>query len=269
MFSKTRLAPTPSGYLHIGNIFSFLETQRVANETGAAILLRIDDMDRGRVKKPLLEDIFETLRYLGIAWKEGPANVNDFENHWTQRSRIERYHNILARLKQSNLVYGCNCPRSKILLDVEGGYSGTCRNKKLPLEGEVCWRLKTGNDPVNVKRYGQQPLEATLTPDMRDFVVRKKDGMPSYQLTSFADDLFFNVDLVVRGEDLWPSTLAQLYLAKLLGEDRFTGITFLHHRLLKDEQGRKLSKSAGHDSVKFLREQGTTREEIIRMSLSG
>jgi len=97
---------------------------------------------------------------------------------------------------------------------------------------------------------------------MQEFIVRKKDGFPAYQLTSVLDDLYYGIDLVVRGEDLWPSTLAQHYLSLLLKQDVFLNSTFYHHRLLAGPSGEKLSKSAGDTSVQWLRKQGCKPADI-------
>ena len=100
---------------------------------------------------------------------------------------------------------------------------------------------------------------------MDDFVVRKKDGFPAYQLTSVVDDIFYGVDLIVRGRDLWPSTLAQQALAAALGQHQFNNVCFLHHPLLVESPGQKMSKSAGAASVKYLRENGKTKAEVFGM----
>src|ERR1700723_1841788 len=90
-FQKTRIGPTPSGYLHLGNVLSFALTAALARQTGAGILLRIDDLDRGRVSKDYVEDIFETLRFLGIPWDEGPRSLGEYEREYTQLRRMELY----------------------------------------------------------------------------------------------------------------------------------------------------------------------------------
>jgi len=100
---------------------------------------------------------------------------------------------------------------------------------------------------------------------MAGFVVRKKDGFPSYQLTSVADDIHFGIDLIVRGADLWDSTLAQLYLASATGLGTFSNCTFYHHPLLADEHGAKLSKSAGATSIHYLRTLGRSPGQIWTM----
>ena len=101
---------------------------------------------------------------------------------------------------------------------------------------------------------------------MKDFVVRKRDGFPAYQLTSVVDDLYYGVDLVVRGDDLWDSTVAQHFLAEKLGkEEEFGAIGFYHHPLLMAEGERKLSKSAGDTSVQYLRKQGLKKKDVYTM----
>ncbi|TDW95959.1 glutamate--tRNA ligase family protein [Dinghuibacter silviterrae] len=238
---KTRIAPTPSGYLHLGNALSFALTAG----TGARILLRIDDMDRDRVSDAYVQDIFDTLRFLEIPWDEGPLDLEDYKKSWAQVHRLGLYHAALERLRAKNAVFACTCSRSQIK---NGMYPGTCREKHIPLDTEgASWRLRTN---------------APLPPDMQDFVVRKKDGFPSYQLTSVVDDLHYGIDLVVRGEDLRPSTLAQQYLAQVLEEQAFSGILFLHHPLLVDMDGQKLSKSAGSTSIQAMRKEGRTAREV-------
>ena len=117
--------------------------------------------------------------------------------------------------------------------------------------------LITANNPdIKVKGYNTEIIHTSLPVDMHNFVVKKKDGFPAYQLTSVIDDLFYGIDLVVRGEDLRPSTLVQHVLASAMGKNEFQDITFYHHRLLMETSGEKLSKSAGATSIKYLRESG-------------
>ena len=255
-FRKTRLAPTPSGYLHIGNVLSFALTAEMARRTGSSILLRIDDLDRDRVDKEYLEDIFETLHFLGISWHEGPGNVKEFEQEWSQVHRMDHYQDALRLLRAKGKLFACACSRSMILrASPDGSYPGTCRDKNIPLDAEGCnWRIRTEGDN-------------RLPGEMRDFVVRKKDGYPAYQLTSIVDDLYFGVDLVVRGEDLRASTSAQQWLAGEMGKEEFRRICIIHHPLLADPAGEKLSKSAGAGSVRYLRSQGAQPADIYSMIL--
>jgi len=267
-YKKTRIAPTPSGFLHVGNILSFSLTAALAQKSGARVLLRIDDLDRERVNAAYLGDIFDTLHFLGIPWDEGPADVASFEAQWSQLIRMELYNKALRVLRDSGAVFACDCSRAQLLRSgAEGVYPGTCRDRGLSLDApNVNWRLRT-------------PPEVGLPPEMRDFVVRKKDGFPAYQLTSLVDDLHFGVDLIVRGEDLRPSTLAQLWLAEVLsaatlrdgasgqgvfGRNEFRNTRFYHHPLLVTAAGEKLSKSAGATSIHYLRQQGFTPADVYQ-----
>src|SRR5579872_4577988 len=114
-YRKTRIAPTPSGFLHVGNILSFSLTAAMARDNGASILLRIDDLDRERANPEYVEDIFETLHFLDIPWDEGPAAATDFERHYSQLYRMALYEKALARLKAANAVFACACSRAQLL----------------------------------------------------------------------------------------------------------------------------------------------------------
>lgn len=262
--TRTRLAPTPSGYLHIGNVLSFAVTTALAKHTGAVTLLRIDDMDRDRVQPAYIRDIFDTLAFMDIPWQEGPRDAAGFEAAWSQRYRMALYRQALEQLRQVDAVYACACSRAQLQAVNGIGCAGNCRAQQLPLDGgQVNWRLKTDRMPeVTVRTLkGEQQVEK-LPAEMKDFVVRKKDGNPAYQLSSVIDDVHFGVDLIVRGKDLWPSTLAQLSLAALLKLQQFTDARFVHHNLVRDEEGEKLSKSAGATSIQYLRKQGTPVEAL-------
>jgi glutamyl/glutaminyl-tRNA synthetase len=269
-FNRTRIAPTPSGYLHLGNVLSFALTAGLARQSGASILLRIDDLDRERVSGEYVEDIFETLNFLGIPWDEGPRNAGEFEQVWSQVHRLGMYREALERLRERGRVFACDCSRSKILRESpEGVYPGTCREKGMSLDMEGCsWRVRTeGVGPGGAGLEDEGSGDAGLPAEMADFVVRKKDGYPAYQLTSVIDDLHFGVDLVVRGDDLLASTAAQRWLAGELGFEEFRRIRFYHHLLLMESGDEKLSKSAGAASVRYLRRQGFKRAEIYSMIL--
>jgi glutamyl/glutaminyl-tRNA synthetase len=279
-FKKTRIAPTPSGYLHLGNVLSFALTAGLARQTGAGILLRIDDLDKGRVSKDYIDDIFDTLHFLGIPWDEGPRTFSEYEREYSQQKRLGLYRAALEQLRAEGKLFACDCSRTQVLRDSpDGGYAGTCRDKGIPLDTEGCnWRIRTeaaiGVEGIaGVAREGgvAEPMGkeicAGLPVEMTDFVVRKKDGYPAYQLTSVIDDLHYGIDLVVRGEDLWDSTLAQQFLARELGRDEFRAIHFYHHLLVMDSGSEKLSKSAGATSVRWLREHGCQPADVYTMIL--
>lgn len=259
-FARTRIAPTPSGYLHLGNAYAFAMTAAIAQRVGAKLLLRIDDMDRDRVRPEFIADIFDSLAFLGIHIDEGPKGAAELEHLYSQRLRLPLYEAALAELAARGNVYACRCSRSEAV----NGCARNCRHDSIALDEPGCsWRLNTANTlALNMKSLGQPDQAVFLPDDMRDFVVRRKDGYPAYQICSLIDDLHFGVDLVVRGNDLLASTAAQLYLAACLQRPAFSEITFFHHRLLLSPEGAKLSKSAGDTSLHFLRTQGKTPAEV-------
>ncbi len=258
-FSKTRIAPTPSGYLHLGNVLSFALTAALANKTGAKILLRIDDLDQQRIRTEYVQDIFDTLNFMEIPWHEGPQNIREYKTQWSQIYRLESYQQALKRLKLQGDLYACNCSRST-------KQPCTCATHRLPFDEPDCnWKLRTTNGDIVIRSYPDEVITTKLPPDVQNFIVRKKDGLPAYQLASVVDDLLFKVDLVVRGQDLWPSTLAQLQLAQKLRVEPFLNTTFYHHPLLMGNGDQKLSKSAGDTSIKYLRESGKTPADIYSM----
>lgn len=265
---KTRIAPTPSGYLHLGNAWSFALTAAIAKHHNASVLLRIDDLDRERINSAYVQDVFDTLNFLQIPWQEGPANLLDYENTYSQVHRLPLYQTRLQQLRDEGRVFACECSRAQILRDnPDGVYPGTCRHKSIPLDAPgVQWRLDTSAEiKLVVGDLAGNVTHHQLPPAMQYFVVRKKDGYPAYQLASVADDVHYGVNLIVRGADLWDSTLAQLYLAQVLGLDSFTQTRFHHHELMMAGPDKKLSKSDGATSIQYLRKQGKTVADIYTL----
>jgi len=267
-YTQTRIAPTPSGFLHLGNVLSFSITAALAQKHNAKILLRIDDIDRARVIPQYLQDIFDTLNFLEIPWDEGPRNVDEFEKSYSQLHRMPIYMEALEQLREQQQVFVCNCSRKQIRNE-DGSYNESlcnCFNERIPLStANTNWRFITSSDEITVKDHPGKDIKATLPAEMHNFIVRKKDGSPAYQLTSVMDDLLYGVDLIVRGEDLWPSTLAQHQLASALGESGFKDIAFYHHPLMMEAPGKKLSKSAGSTSIKYLRENGKNKADVYTL----
>jgi glutamyl/glutaminyl-tRNA synthetase len=217
---RSRIAPTPSGFIHEGNLWSFILTRLLSDE----LSMRWDDLDRPRVKPEFEADTLAQLRTAGL-------EING--TTLRQSERMEHYLAALDTLKKRSAIFACRCSRK----DLEGQteYPGTCRDLDLDFDSEnVAWRLNTG--------------EAILG-ELRDFVVRRKDGIPAYQLASVVDDNFQAFNLVVRGEDLRPSTEAQLFLAKVLNLVDFTNARLIHHPLITLPGGEKLSKSQGAPAV--------------------
>jgi glutamyl/glutaminyl-tRNA synthetase len=265
-FSLTRIAPTPSGFLHLGNAFSFLITKLLAEKHHAKILLRIDDLDRERYRTEYVEDIFETLDFLEITIDLGPKNLKEFETEWSQIHRMGKYQEALNGLRSGGKVFACDCSRKKIQqLDSSGYYLGQCLDRRLALDKpEVAWRMNTmESDFVQFQEYPDQKKTALIPQDSAFYIVRKRDGLPAYHLTSVVDDLHFGVDLIVRGSDLYGSTLAQLDLVRNLGNSAFEKITFHHHPLIKGPKQEKLSKSDGATSIQYLRKEGKSLGEVF------
>jgi glutamyl-tRNA synthetase len=267
-FKLTRIAPTPSGFLHLGNAYSFLKTKALAEKHGTKILLRIDDLDRERYRQEYVQDIFDTLDFLEIKIDQGPKNLKEFETEWSQVHRMEKYKEALTQLESIKKVFACDCSRKKIQqLDPSGYYLGQCLERRLPLDKpEVAWRIDTSEaDFIPYTEFPNQQKSALIPQDTAFYTVRKKDGLPAYHLTSLVDDLHFGVDLIVRGNDLHASTLAQLDLARILGASQFEKITFHHHAIIRGPKQEKLSKSEGATSIQYLRKQGKKLEDIVEL----
>lgn len=241
--SRLRMAPTPSGYLHLGNGFNLILTWLAARGGGegpspALLYLRIDDLDAERKRPEYVQDVFDTLQWLQLDYDREPVFQSAAE-------RQPLYHDLLNRLRQQNLLFACRKSR-RDLEPWRGVYPEHFRDQGLDLdEPDVAWRVKT---PAGFP--------------MPDFVVRRRDGIPAYQIASLADDLEMGITHLIRGADLEASTLTQRYLAGCLGEHRFEVIRFLHHPLLLDAEGGKLSKSAGSTSLKHLRENDQMPQQV-------
>lgn len=267
-FNLTRFAPTPSGFLHLGNLYSFLVTKALAEKTGAKILLRIDDLDRERYRPEYVQDIFDTLDFMEIGYDQGPKNMGEFEKEWSQVHRLVRYNEALEILREKEVLFACDCTRKKIQqYDSSGYYLGLCQMLKISLDKEnVNWRMDTfDTDFIKMKSYPDHTASYTMPQDTAFFVVRKRDKLPAYQLTSLVDDMLFGVDLIVRGKDLLSSSLAQLVLSEGIDQPGFQQKTFHHHPLLKDPQNKKLSKSEGATSIQFLRKEGKKPADVYRI----
>lgn len=246
---RLRYAPTPSGYLHAGNALNFLLNYLVARARGGRILLRIDDLDADRKRPEYVQDIFDSLHWLGLDWDEGPRDPADFEARWSQHHRLHLYEKALDQLRQTGLLFACRKSRRE-LAPYEGRYPVEFRDQGLSLDDpDVAWRIRTPGDV-----------------ELSDFVVRRRDGVPAYQLASLVDDRHFCITHLIRGEDLRPSTMAQLYLARCLEWEVFLSTPVLHHPLLLDAGGEKLSKSAGAASLRAARERGKTPASIFALA---
>jgi len=247
----TRFAPTPSGYLHFGNVFSFLVTWLIARQNEGKILLRIDDLDADRVRPAYIENLFRTLDWLGLDYDIGPAGVADFQANFSQHLRMDLYQTALKELQASGRLFGCTCSRKDTQRDTPDGiYSGKCRNRSFKWKVETTGRLKTESiDFICFEDRLLGQTHFTSNPAMVDPVVWRKDDLPAYHLASVVDDDHFAVDLVVRGVDLLEATGAQLIIASHLKKNSFVQNHFLHHPLIKSDSFQKLSKSQKSPSL--------------------
>lgn len=264
-FMKTRIAPTPSGFLHEGNAYAFVLTAALAKKHDATLLLRIDDLDNDRKRDAYVDDVFQTLRWLGIDWQEGPQSPEELDSLWSQRHRLPVYEEALEQLCNTGLVYACGCSR-KELADFGGVNSEAhlCRSGHVPLSApDAAWRIRVP-EARTVRFRDMNGNTVTLSPAslLPDPVVRRRDGVPAYQVASLCDDHHFGIDLIVRGEDLLPSTAVQLFLAELLCFTDFTDAAFIHHPLIRNSDGDKWSKSAGNDAESTLRSDGASSHAL-------
>lgn len=265
VFQKTRLAPTPSGFLHLGNVISFLITVSLAKKHQAKILLRIDDLDQNRTRAAYVQDIFDTLDFLEIPYDEGPRSVSDLQQTYSQIHRLPRYKQVLEELASNQLVFACSCSRKKIReAHPKGWYSGQCLTKPTSLsEPGRAWRLKTtGDSPFMLNLYPESRQVLHMPDSMNFYIVKKKDGYPAYQLTSVADDRYYGIDFIVRGQDLWDSSCAQSYLSSRMTDHPLGEVTFFHHPLLREGK-RKLSKSEGALAIRSMRQSGMKKDAIL------
>lgn len=266
MQRHSRLAPTPSGFLHAGNAFAFAVTEYIVSKSGGSLRLRIDDLDAPRVRSAYIQDIFDTLEWMGITDWYGPQDAAAFSLNFSQQQRLSDYLSCIEALNKTGLTYACNCSRSSLMALGHHTYPGICRHKKLlPNEPGTALRLVILPEKMPIRFFDYftgQLHTIDLTKTMGDLVIRRKDGLPAYQIASLCDDITYGINTIVRGSDLLNSTAAQLYLADLLGKTHFLNAHFFHHPLLTSASGEKLSKSAGSSSIKQLRANGYSWSDV-------
>lgn len=242
----SRLAPTPSGYLHIGNLYNFALTWLHVRLRGGRLILRIDDLDQARVRDKYLDDIFHALNWLGLEYDDGPASVSDFKAQHSQTLRVADYHMTVEQVRDKAETFYCQCSRKDIeRLSPERHYHGTCQQLQLPqIKGSTVLRLATNaSSKIILREKGELISEQSIHQLTPYPVLVKKDGVPTYQVASLTDDVNMQVNFLVRGKDLWTSSLTQTYLAKLCGYARFEEASFIHHGLIEGNDKLKLSKS--------------------------
>ena len=236
-----RFAPTPSGRMHLGNVFAALIAWLSVRSQGGGLVLRMEDLDTQRTSSAYAETLREDLRWLGLDWDlETPPQ--------SQRSAV--YARYFDRLKELELLYPCYCTRSQLhsvnaphLSDGTYVYAGTCRNlteaQKTAYHRLPAWRVKVPDRHWTVEDLCQGLYRENLATDCGDFVVRRADGVFVYQLAVTVDDGEAGVTEVVRGMDLLSSSPRQMYLQELFG---FPHPAYGHVPLLMAPDGRRLSK---------------------------
>jgi glutamyl-tRNA synthetase len=268
---RTRLAPTPSGYLHEGNAFNFLVTALLAEHLGSTLVLRIDDLDAERVRPEYVDDIFLSLEWLGIRVDEGPSGPEDLARSWSQAHRIPRYMELFDTLNQHGLMYPCSCSRAEMMNWSAGRSPHLCRTSDPgPVRSGTPWRLRIPHSCpttiLDLAGHGGTLDPAALMED--PVMLIRGTGRPAYQLASLADDVDSGITFIVRGHDLLPSSVLQSHIAGRLGLASFSEVRFLHHPLTIGQDGKKLSKSAGASSLRAMREAGERSEGLRQQAES-
>jgi glutamyl/glutaminyl-tRNA synthetase len=266
---RGRLAPSPTGYLHRGHARTFWIAQRRCEAADGTMILRNDDLDRGRVRSEFVAAMLEDMRWLGLCWSEGP-DVGGPHAPYSQSERLPSYRDAFERLKSAGLIYPCSCTRKDVFValsaphgvDEEPVYPGTCRANVGTSSVSVNWRFRVCDGELLSfvdGQFGRQ--NATAGVDFGDFLVWRKDDLPSYQLACVVDDAMMSITEVVRGADLITSTFRQLLLTRALG---YTPPAFFHCPLVLDETGKRLAKRDSSTTIRGLREAGAAAEEIVK-----
>jgi len=298
---RGRLAPSPTGLLHLGHARTFWTAAQRAREHHGQLILRNEDLDASRCRAEFVDAMFQDLRWLGITWQEGPDCGGPFAPY-SQSERRDHYRNAWNILREHGFIYPCTCSRKEVAqsasapndLDDEPIYPGTCRplspdedkdkNQAEEDKDEEEKDVATGALPVRRRRSrpvssakanwrfripdGEEitftdqhlgPQRMTAGRDFGDFIVWRRDDVPAYQLAVVVDDAAMRITEVVRGADLLKSTARQLLLFRALG---FTPPQYYHCDLLRDENGIRLAKRHDSLSIRKLREQGWTPEEV-------
>ncbi len=260
MTHRGRFAPSPTGRLHLGNLRSALLGWLWARASGGEFLLRIEDLDPDRSKAEFTDALFQDLEWLGLDW-DGPV--------WRQSQRREVYDEALAQLAKSGRAYPCWCSRAEVAraasaphVGEEGPvYPGTCRDGASPKPGrQPSWRFRVEPGVVRVVDALHGELVQDVAQEIGDFVIRRIDGVASYQLAVVVDDALSGVNHVLRGEDLLSSTPRQVLLQRALG---YPTPQYAHVPLLLQGDGKRLAKRDGASTVAGLRALGWSPERVV------
>jgi glutamyl-tRNA synthetase/glutamyl-Q tRNA(Asp) synthetase len=263
----TRFAPSLTGYLHLGHVLHMLYVWGVAQKMGSNVLCRIEDHDLSRARSEYEAAVFETMEWLGFIPDLGIRSADEKPSEFRQSDCSAHYDTVLQTLEKQGLVYGCECSRKQILENQRGAgelcYSGTCSEKGLPLEGNtVRFRTLEGEAVFHDLKRGEQ--RQTPRNQCGDFSLRDRNGQWTYQFACVCDDIRHGVDLVIRGEDILFSTARQIQLFQALDAPV---PQYVHHPLIIDDDGKKLSKRQRSESITSFWESGKSAEDILGMAL--
>ena len=236
-----RFAPSPSGRMHLGNVFSAMLAWLSAKSQGGEIILRIEDLDPARSRREYAEAIMEDFRWLGLKWDRRAPD---------QSRRSEAYEEALETIRNRGLLYPCYCSREELhaasaphASDGRVIYAGTCRDlteaQRAAMTKSPCLRVRVPDREITFTDGLQGVFSMNLKKEWGDFILRRADRVAAYQLAVVADDGAGGITEVVRGRDLMSSTPAQLWLYELLG---LTPPQFYHVPMLMSPDGRRLSK---------------------------
>ena len=269
---RGRLAPSPTGLLHIGHARTFWIAAHRAKERHGTLILRNEDLDPQRCRPEFVHAMIEDLHWLGIDWTEGPDRQGPF-GPYVQSERRRWYLEAWKKLLELEMIYPCTCSRRDVAFaagapnegDDEPLYPGTCRSRPTAspapdLPAGVNWRFRVQDGEevsFNDLRLGPQRLIPGR--DFGDFIVWRRDDVPAYQLAVVVDDAAMQITEVVRGADLLKSTARQLLLIRAL---RLSAPDYYHCDLMRDESGVRLAKRHDSLSIRHLRQSGWTPQQV-------
>lgn len=256
-FPKGRFAPSPSGRMHLGNMFTALMSWLSVKSQGGTWLLRIEDLDPQRSKPEFARLIEDDLRWLGLEWDEGGIDNIGNAGPYAQSQRAEFYAKALERLKADGSTFPCYCTRAEIMAtqaphqsDGRVVYPGTCRNLKKHPPRKPSTRLKVEDEDISFTDMIAGPQSFNLARECGDFILQRADGAWAYQLAVVVDDAAMGVTEVMRGNDLLLSAAQQIWLYRRLG---LTPPRFAHLPLICNASGQRLSKRDASLSMEALR----------------
>lgn len=278
---RGRLAPSPTGYLHLGHARTFWTAQQRARAVGGTLILRNEDLDHARCRPEFVAAMLEDLCWFGFVWQEGP-DCGGPNAPYDQSARLDRYRAAFEQLRAAGLVYPCTCSRRDIAESagaphengLGGGdehlYSGRCRPERLTADEHARrttwpraghnWRFRVPDGrKITFADSAAGPQGGVAGETFGDFVVWRREDLPSYQLAVVVDDAAMGITEVVRGSDLLVSTFRQLLLYDALG---IAAPAFHHCALMLDSDGHRLAKRHDSLSLRALRAEGRNPESL-------